>query len=238
MGKREKKCDNGVFRQDPSVFPPIQLSGQFSLECGSDEYKIFESNEPTEMDLSIALSSSLCELDIRVEVENGPDLLFNLPSQQNGFAFYGKSVRRVIVQCQNGLGNVCRGVYNIAIILRNSKYSSVCPVSYVSNNFLFFNLDCGESTKIFESDAATEAGISITLNIGSSDQLCNLTVNAELDDNTTLSFFLPNPNQPFATDFNSISFYSKILRRVTLECESSGGVGCSGRINKYTVLRK
>lgn len=237
LGKIEKNCDNEVFVQDPTVFPPFRLSGNFLLQCGSDEYKIFESDAPTEADIFIGLTDleNSCELTVRVEVENGPDLFFNLPNQRNGLTFYSKSIRRVTVQCQNGLGNGCRGIYGVNILLRNSKHSSLCPVSFVSDTFHLFNLDCGEIIRIFESDAAIEAGFSVTLNNSAAVQLCNLFVNAKLDDGTSLSFFIPNP-QPNA--FNSISFYSKILRSVTLECEGGNGDGCFGNINKKTVLRK
>lgn len=241
LGIKQPKCDNRVFVQDSTLFPPLRETGNFHLPCGSNEFKIFESDEPTEMEMVITLLDVVtCELTVRVEVENGPDLFFNLPDRLNAVTFYSKSVRRVTIQCEGGTANSCRGSWDATIFLRGSKTGNdLCPISSVISSFYDFNLQCGESNKIFESDEAIEGLFSITLNNFMVAELCNLSVNAELDDGSSLKFLIPNPNFiPDISGFNTISFYSTNLRRVTLNCESNNGIGCVGRIVRRLVLRE
>lgn len=242
LGIHQSKCDNKVFVQDSSIFPPLREHGNFHLPCGSDEFKIFESDEPTEMEMLITFPDlETCGLSVRVEVENGPDLLFNLPGRFNDISFYSKLVKAVKIQCEGGTANSCRGSWDATIFLRDSNgVDGFCPVSHVSSQTYDYNLECGQLNKIFESEEAIEGLFSITLNPGGFfPELCNLSVNAELETNRSITFFIPNPN--FITDVsgqNTISFYSTNLRRVTIECESGSGTGCVGRIVRRMVLRE
>lgn len=82
---KNNRCDGVVFQQDVNEFPPLFLGGSFSLACGSDRLKIFESDKPTEMSVTIDLredgvTDDGCDLEVKVEIEDGEDLEFFIPS--------------------------------------------------------------------------------------------------------------------------------------------------------------
>lgn len=254
MGLKPNRCDNPVYLQNFEVTNPLNFGGSFSLECGSDPFVIFESDLPTEMFMTInqteqSFDMEFCELRVTVEVENGPNLVFLIQGpnvisgfdfENNGISFYSKNVTRITLECLEGTGRGCRGNWNSQIFFRNSRKSfEICPISYVAGVGENFSLECGAQTKIFESDEATEIAMVISLNSINGIELCNLTVNVELE-NGSFTFTIPSPEiiDPSVTNSNTIFFTSRNVRRITLECEGGEGTGCLGFYDQRLILRE
>ncbi|WP_105620100.1 hypothetical protein [Vallitalea okinawensis] len=199
------------------------ITGNFSLECGNC-IKIFESDEPVEINMEIGQSGTLndCRIMVIVELENDEDLVFEIPknnilSTGNEIFFITKAARKVTIECKSDsldVGN-CRGFWTLNIILRGSETNPncECPVEneLIGNSFL--ELQSGENQVIFQSNEPTEMSMNIDLE-PNTDQ-CTLTVIVELVNRSCLKFILPTPISPVSND---IAFYSKNVVKVTLEC--------------------
>ncbi|MBS4171671.1 hypothetical protein [Bacillus sp. FJAT-49736] len=240
------------------------MGGSFSLLCGSEPFKIFESNIPTEMFISVQqneiVNEDLCDLTVTFELEDGTSRMFVIPNpnssaqsyESSGIQFYSDNVRRITLQCQGGEGGTrCNGYLQAQIFLRGSSTdpNCECPVyvrnpesggflPYVSTNFF---LPCGsEEYTIFESAEPVEIIGSISLSefASQNNDTCELEVTVELNDGSNLVFLVPNPNtSPSSSDSNIILFHTKETRRVNLQCLSGAGNGCRGGSTNTLVLR-
>ncbi|WP_404448161.1 hypothetical protein LG307_03475 [Sutcliffiella horikoshii] len=242
------------------------ISGSYSLLCGSEPFKIFESDVPTELTFEVTLfefaqNVDSCELRIRVELHDGNEIVRILLnpnqsatfSESNNTSIYSKQVRRIFIQCLGGTGTSCRGFWNSFIFLRGSNNRSKCgcPV-YLQNRNAFsegnlptlsgsYSLPCGsEEIIIYGSDETTETIGNISLSTSTAgEDSCDLEVIIQLNCGKTLDFLIPNPNtSPTQTETNSIFYYSPNLENVMIQCLSDGGAtGCRGGYTNQLVIR-
>lgn len=234
----------------------LNQQGSFNLECGSDPFKIFESDEPIEIFGSLTLTEpqsglASCNLTVIIGLENGNSLFFEIPStnttttilDNNEIQFHSQNVLTITIQCQEGNNNGCRGDWNIKILFRvsNTQQNCECPIidCFCGNGNT--SLSCGSNPfKIFESIEPLEIIGKINLIENTQDQdSCELTVTVDLANGTNLSFLIPNPNtNPTISETNTIGFYSKNIIRITLQCQNSNiGQGCIILYNTDTIIR-
>ncbi|PAB60184.1 hypothetical protein, partial [Anaeromicrobium sediminis] len=113
-----------------------------------------------------------------------------------------------------------------------------CPVNETVGTSGDFTLECGNSLKIFQSDEPVEMSANVRLTDDTNEDLCNLKVKVLLHNGNVLEFDIPNPNVTTnPSEENGISFYSKNVCTVTIECESDSGVRCEGRWTFTLPLR-
>jgi hypothetical protein len=80
-------------------------------------------------------------------------------------------------------------------------------------------VEVSESFKIFDSNLPTKMSFQIIQSEVSNENLRELTVIVELNDESTLVLTVPNPNtSPATSEQTSTTFYSQMVRRITLQC--------------------
>ncbi|WP_105616058.1 hypothetical protein [Vallitalea okinawensis] len=236
--KPEHKCDNLRDCKCPVSSTP-GFSGSFNLKCG-ECLKIFESDEPVEVEMEIGrvINSNDCSILIFVEVQNGKDLVFEIPKSDNSFTnnrifFITKQARKVTIECKNDNldGGVCIGVWDMKIILRGSDTDKKCecPVQSTLVGSSSFQLSSGNKQTIFESGEPTE--IFMIVDLEPTNEQCTLTVIVDLDNCSCLKFVIPEPE----SIANDITFYSKNVVRVTIE--SLALTSCLGLWERAIILR-
>lgn len=248
-----KTCEKPIYRRkcECPVNESLSFSGSFSLACGSS-LKIFESDEPAEIFMEIvlrepSLSIDLCGLTVKAELENGEILEFDIQnpnistssSDRSGIHFYTQKARKVTLECQSDIGIVCSGIWGYSAVLRGSKNGKCeCPVNDIIGQSSNYALTCGKSVEIFRSDDPTEMFMSIELREISGQSSCDLKLKVDLANGDVFEFDIPGPISiaPF-TDANDISFYSKKICRVTIECQSGADIGCQGFWSTAIILR-
>lgn len=229
----------------------VSSSGNFSLACGNP-LKIFESDEPLEIFMKIDLEEpsnvNLCDLKVKAELESGDVLEFDILNpnitastfEENGISFYSKDTRKVTIECQSDTGVGCRGGWEYSAVFRGSSKNCKCecPVNDVIFRGDSYRLACGSSMKIFQSDEPTELLMSVSLQEILGQSPCGIKVKVELKQGDVLEFDIPSPfDIATFTDRNSISFYSKNICKVTLECQSGAAFGCAGEWDTVIILR-
>ncbi|HZH60088.1 MAG TPA: collagen-like protein [Metabacillus sp.] len=241
------------------------IGGNFSLFCGSEPFKIFDSNVPTEMFMEIRqfesnINENLCELTVTVELDDGSTIVLTVPNpntststfEQSSAQFYSQMVRRITLQCQGGIGATrCRGFWNSQIFLRgsNTNLNCDCPVFVQNEEFGGnlpaqsgnYSLPCGgDEFTVFESGEPVEIIGQINLNdFQSNIDSCELEVTIELNNGSNLVFLIPNPNtSPTQSESNTIFYHTLDTRRITIQCLSGGpATGCRGSYINFLVLR-
>ncbi|WP_105620089.1 hypothetical protein [Vallitalea okinawensis] len=227
--KNKHKCDNIFERECECPVSTSQgYSGSFNLECG-ECLKIFESDEPVEIDMEVGQSSGNdCTIIVSVEVADEKNLEFQIPkrdsSGSNSISFNTKRALKITVACRSASlesGN-CSVSWDIELILRGSDTdrSCECPISDSIPRSSSFMLKSSESQVIYQSDESAEIIFIVELFPSSSKGI--LTAIAELDNCSLLKFVIPTS----ASQTNRILFYSKNITKVTLECLIS--TNCSG----------
>ncbi|WP_105617407.1 hypothetical protein [Vallitalea okinawensis] len=212
ISKRECEC--------PINSTPV-FGGNFILECG-ECFKIFESDEPVEIKLRVSRTSNIdCNILVFVELENGECLDFKIPKNDtfssNEIITNTKQARKVTVECKSDSldGGTCFGTWAIFIIQRGCEIDCTCecPVGATLTDFSGFVLSSGEEQVIFQSDEPTEIFMAVDLSQSADESL--LTVLVELENCNCLKFIIQAPSSGFGND---ISFYSKNIIKITLEC--------------------
>ncbi|WP_105614726.1 hypothetical protein [Vallitalea okinawensis] len=222
--KDRHKSDNICEREcECTVNSTRGTGGSFNLECG-ECLKIFESDEPFEIWLSVAKSTSSddCDILVCVELQNEENLEFEIPkndtfSVSNEIIAIAKQARKVTIECKsdNLDGGTCFGFWNVVPVLRGSeKYRKCeCPVETSFRESSSFAINGGQSQVIFQSAQPSELLMDIDLE-PSTDE-CLLTIIVELDNCSCLKFLVKGPTSGLSND---VGFYSKNVRKVTIEC--------------------
>ncbi|MBS4171672.1 hypothetical protein [Bacillus sp. FJAT-49736] len=242
------------------------MVGEFNLICGSEPFKIFDSDVPTEIFISIEQrelifsNENLCELQVTIELDDGSFIVETIPNpnasaqayESVGKQFYSKMIRRITIQCEGGEdGTQCSGNWQLQIFLRGSnKYPSCeCPVFFNQNQFgsslpstgNFLTLSCGsEEFTMFESNEPLEVIGQVVLRelFSANRNVCELEITVELQDGSSIEFILPNPNTiPTREQQNTISYHFQDTKRITLKCLSGEGNGCPINYQNYFVMR-
>jgi hypothetical protein len=243
-------CPRAVFQQDFNQGAPLFFGANAFLECGSERYKVFECDQPTELNVTITLrelsaASNGCDLKVWVELKDSKDLEFEIKSpsvdatifEQNSISFYSKKIKKITIQCQGGGTSGCLVTWSMFFPLRETDKNSRCPVDIVQGFSGGYTLQCGEKAILFKSDQPTELAYSIGLTRLTQVESCDLKVTVKLENEEDLSFLIPIPS--LLNFNNSIHFYSKNVRAVSIECKSESGVGdsCRGSYNGQLILR-
>lgn len=242
--KKSRKCECSVNRTTSFI-------GSFSLACGSS-LKIFETDEPLEMTMEIVLQEpssniDLCDLKVKVEVENGDILEFDITNpnlsptttESNSISFYSKKTRKVTLECQSNTGVGCRGTWRYSTAIRGSSENCKCecPLNQLIGQSSEYALTCWRSMDIFKSSEPAEMFMDVNLR-EISGQSCDLKVKVDLANGDVLEFDIPGPlDLATFTDINEISFYSKQVCKISLECQSGTTAGCTGAWFAVLLLR-
>ncbi|WP_105614727.1 hypothetical protein [Vallitalea okinawensis] len=239
--KDRHKSDNICEREcECTVNSTIEARGSFNLECGECS-KIFESDEPVEIWLSVSkdTSSNDCDILVCIELQNGESLVFEIPKNDtfgaaNEIIATAKQARKVTIECKsdNLDGGTCTGFWAIAPILRGSEkyHKCECPVETFLRGNSSFAINGGQSQVIFQSGEPSELLMEIDLE-PSADE-CLLTITVELDNCSCLKFLVKGPT---SGQSNDVGFYSKNVRKVTVECLTL--TSCRGNWLNYVFYR-
>ncbi|WP_105614728.1 hypothetical protein [Vallitalea okinawensis] len=239
--KDKQKTDNICEREcECTINGTVDVGGSFNIECG-ECLKIFESDEPVEIWLSVSKSttSNDCDILVCVELQNEENLVFEIPKNDtfnvsNEIIATSKQVRKVTIECiSNNLdGGTCNGFWSIVPILRGSeKYRKCeCPVETFLRGSSSFAINGGQSQTILQSAEPSELLMEIDLDANTDE--CLLTIIVELDNCSCLKFLVQGPT---SGQSNDIAFYSKNVKKVTLECLTL--TSCRGVWTSFALYR-